>query len=88
MSNSFAKPWTVANQAPLSMGFPKQEYWSRLPFPSPEDILNVSKCLLEFLSYFSKSVEPEEGSGEPPIYSWYVGSDHLDFWLAPEGGRQ
>ena len=27
--------WTVAHQAPLSMGFPRQEYWSGLPFPSP-----------------------------------------------------
>ena len=26
--------WTIACQAPLSMGFPRQEYWSRLPFPS------------------------------------------------------
>ena len=30
-------PWTVACQAPLSMGFPREEYWSRLPFPSPGD---------------------------------------------------
>ena len=30
----FATPWTVAHQAPLSMGFSKQEYWSGLPFPS------------------------------------------------------
>ena len=38
MSDSFATPWTVAHQAPLSMGFPSQEYWSGLPFPSPEDL--------------------------------------------------
>ena len=31
----FANPWTVAHQAPLSMGFLRQEYWSELPFPSP-----------------------------------------------------
>ena len=31
-------PWTVAYQAPLYMGFSRQEYWSRLPFPSPGDI--------------------------------------------------
>ena len=31
----FAIPWTVAHQAPLSMGFSRQEYWSGLPFPSP-----------------------------------------------------
>ena len=34
----FATPWTVAYQAPLSMGFSRQEYWSRLPFPSPGDL--------------------------------------------------
>ena len=32
--------WTVAGQAPLSLGFPRQEYWSRLLFPSPGDIPN------------------------------------------------
>ena len=31
-------PWTVARQAPLSMGFPKQEHWSGLPCPSPADL--------------------------------------------------
>ena len=31
-------PWTVARLAPLSMGFSRHEYWSRLPFPSPGDI--------------------------------------------------
>ena len=34
----FATPWTVACQAPLSMGFSRQEYWSELPFPSPGDL--------------------------------------------------
>ena len=33
-------PWTVARQAPLSMGFPRQEYWSGYPFPSPGDLPN------------------------------------------------
>ena len=31
-------PWTVARQASLSLGFSRQEYWSGLPFPSPEDV--------------------------------------------------
>jgi len=31
----FGTPWTVAHQAPLSMEFPRQEYWSKLPFSSP-----------------------------------------------------
>ena len=38
ISDSFATPWTVVLQAPLSMGFPRQEYWSELPFPSPGDL--------------------------------------------------
>ena len=31
----FVTPWTVTHQAPLSTGFPRQEYWNRFPFPSP-----------------------------------------------------
>ena len=34
----FAAPWTVSCQAPLSMAFPRREYWSGLPFPSPADL--------------------------------------------------
>ena len=34
----FATPWTIAHQAPPSMGFSRQEYWSGLPFPSPGDL--------------------------------------------------
>ena len=34
----FVTPWTVARQAPLSMGLSRQEYWSGLPFPSPGDL--------------------------------------------------
>ena len=35
VSESLATPWTVARQAPLSVRFPRQEYWSGLPFPPP-----------------------------------------------------
>ena len=38
MFNSFATPWIVVCQAPLFMRFPRQEYWSELPFPSPRDL--------------------------------------------------
>ena len=38
MSNSFATPWTVAYQAPLSVEFPRLEYCGGLPFPSPADL--------------------------------------------------
>ena len=34
----FVTPLTIARQAPLSVGFPRQEYWSGLPFPSPGDL--------------------------------------------------
>ena len=40
MSNYFVTMWTVARQAPLSMGFPRQEHQSELPFPSPGDLPN------------------------------------------------
>ena len=35
---TLATPWTVACQAPLLMGFPRQDYWSGLPFPSPGNL--------------------------------------------------
>ena len=38
MSNSFATPWLVAREAPLSMGFSRQGYQSELSFPSPGDL--------------------------------------------------
>ena len=40
-------PWTVAHQAPLSMGLPRQEYWSELTFPSPGDLPDpgIKPCL-------------------------------------------
>ena len=49
MSDS-ATPWIVVPQAPLSMGFSRQEYWSGLPFPSPGDLPNpgLNLCLPHF----------------------------------------
>ena len=51
-SSSFVTPWPVARQAPLSMGFPRQEYWSGLPCPPPGYLPNPgieprSSCLQE-----------------------------------------
>ena len=49
MSESFAILWTAAHHALLSMGFPRQEYWSGLSLPSPRDLPNLgmeSPCLL------------------------------------------
>ena len=40
VSDSFVTPWTIALQVPLFRGFPRQEYWSGLPFPSAGDLPN------------------------------------------------
>ena len=45
----FAIPWTVAHQAPLSMGFPDQEYYSELPFPAPSSALIQEKFPAEYV---------------------------------------
>ena len=46
----FVTLWTIAHQAPLSMGFPRQEYWSELPFPPPRDLPDqgLNLCLLRW----------------------------------------
>ena len=49
MSNSFVMSLTVAHQAPLFMGFFRQEYWSRLPFPYPEDLSNLGLKPMSFV---------------------------------------
>ena len=49
MSNS-ATPWTVAHQAPLSMGFSRQEYWRGLPWLPPEDLLDPGNELTSLMS--------------------------------------
>ena len=46
MFESFATPWTTACQAPLSVGFPKQEHWNGLPFPTPGDLPDPRKELV------------------------------------------
>ena len=46
VSDPFLIPWTITHQAPLSMGFPRQEYWSGLPFHSPGDLPNLGVKLV------------------------------------------
>ena len=50
MSDSFVTPWTVAHQAPLSMGFSRQESWSGLPFPFLGDLLDPGIELVSLAS--------------------------------------
>ena len=60
----FVTPWTVAHQVPLSMGFPRQQYWSRLPCPSSEDLPNSG---IELLSpALASRFFTTESSGNPP----------------------
>ena len=76
VSNSFVTPWTIAHQAPLSMGFPRQEYWSRLTFPSLghlpdsgiEPVAPVSPALIG--RFFTA-----EPPGKPPAYNFSVWSN-------------
>ena len=56
----FATPWTVARQAPLSMGFSRQEDWSGLPFPSPGDLPNPG------IKPRSPKLQADALSSEPP----------------------
>ena len=55
----FATLWTVAFQAPLSMGFSKQEYWSGLPCPSP-GIRKEEKSKIGNLSFYFRKWEKNE----------------------------
>ena len=55
-----ATPWTVARQVPLSMGFPRQEYWSGLPFPFPGDLLDP--YLLHLLHWQAGSLPAESNT--------------------------
>ena len=56
----FATPWTVACQAPLSTGFSRQEYWSGLPFPSPEGLPDPG------IEPGSPALEADALTSEPP----------------------
>ena len=59
----FVTPWTVARQAPLSMGFSRQEYCSGLPFPPEEDLPNPG---IELTSAVSPALAGGFFSTEPP----------------------
>ena len=64
-----ATPWTVAYQAPLSMGFSRQEYWSGLPFSSPEDLPDPG------IEPKSPTLQAGSLPSDPPSYPYQTGSD-------------
>ena len=72
---TLANPWTVACQAPLSMGFSRQEYWSGLPFPSPGDFPNpgIEPASCAFLGGFFTT----EPSGKLVFTNWFPVNQRL-----------
>ena len=70
----FATPWTVAYQAPLSMGFSRQEYWSGLPFPSPGDLPDPE--MEPRASALQEDALPSEPLGKPTIYFYFLPHPH------------
>ena len=73
VSDSFVTPWTVACQAPLSMGFSKHEYWSGLPFPTPGDFLTQGLNLhLLHLQHRQAGSLPLVSLGKPKIHTMQI----------------
>ena len=68
----FATPWIVAYQAPPSMGFFRQEYWSGLPFPSPGDLPNPG------IEPGPPAFQADALTSEPPGKPSFNTHNHLD----------
>ena len=70
MSHSFVTPWTIAYQAPLSMGFSRQEYWSGLPGPLPGDLPDLEmECTSPALAGGFFTTEP---AGKPSLINYKI----------------
>ena len=79
----FATPWTVAHQAPLSMEFSRQEYWSGLPCPSPGDLPDPG--IKPRFPASQADALPSEPPGKPlvvwPIKWGYYNGQTLIIWI-------
>ena len=71
----FVTPWTIAYQAPLPTEFPRQEYWSGLPFPSPGDLPNPG--IEPSSPALSGGFFTTEPSGKPHVYMWIHICTHI-----------
>ena len=83
----FSTPWTIAYQAPPSMEFSRQEYWSGLPFPSPGDLPDPG---IEPGSPASQAdALPSEPPGKPwwPVVTLHVKAGWLDGQMERETMR-
>ena len=72
--------WTVAFQAPLSMEFSRQEYWSGLPFPSPGDLRDPG---IEPRSALQADSSPTELQGKPQNIVKLIANYNLMFVTVP-----
>ena len=93
MSDSSASPWTVAPQAPLSMGFPSKKYWSELPFPFPGDLPEPTSP--ELADGFFTTEPPGKGAQITPYFtlksessSSYLTGYRVSPPVFPGGSRQ
>ena len=79
----FVTPWSVAHQAPLYMGFSRQEYWSGLPFPSPGDLPNpgIEPSLL-CLQHWQMDSLPRAPPGKPYFVTLLPFIDAWFIWWA------
>ena len=77
----FCHPWAITHQAPLSMGFPRQEYWSGFPFPSPGDLLNPGIKLMSpaLAGRFFTTQPARKPHSETQIHIKLV--QHLVIWM-------
>ena len=84
----FATPWAVAHQAPLSMGFSRQEDWSGLPFPSPGALPNLGTELV-FPALAGSFFTPDP-PGNPYVYLYFTSmrpilTSHSSNWFLFKG---
>ena len=89
----FATPWTVAYQAPLSMGFSRQEHWSGLPLPSPShayQCINISIILLIWVVSFWQKIRSAWTKSKRSFYEKGAPSSqsHTIVWVWREGSRK
>ena len=86
MSDCFVTPWTIAFQASLSMGFPRQEYWSGLPFSSAGDLPDpgvkpMSPALQAYFLPLSHQGSLNSGLRISKYYAYSASSWDFFFWV-------
>ena len=80
---TLAIPWTVAFQAPMSVGFSRQEYWSGLPFPSPGDFFPI-QGLNPDLPHYRQTLYRLSHQGSPTVCLVHMISTFPHFALIHE----